>query len=328
MSDFLLSSLTRVRKKVRRLTRNPSESQLTTTELDKYVNSFVLYDLPTHLRSDILKTKFTFFTKPNVGEYESVIGITHMTDKFYHFSDIYPVIDSPVYIAGNLGALTLSETEFYNIYPKAERREIVGTGDGATTTFTGTSDSVPILKKSVSLTSTYNGDRLYAKDAAGSGTLTGDVSGGANTISYSTGAFTVKFNKAPDNGETVYLHYTHYVAGKPELLLFTGKKLHIRPVPDDAYRIELTVQKRPIEMSLLGAVGASWQMPELSEWWEYIALGASIKILHDRLDFETASLLEPEFKRQEIVSNRRKIVQNSSKRAATIFAPTFKKGNN
>ena len=48
--DNDLSTLAQIQTKVRRLTRSISEQQLSTTELNNYINTSVLYDFPEHLR--------------------------------------------------------------------------------------------------------------------------------------------------------------------------------------------------------------------------------------------------------------------------------------
>jgi hypothetical protein len=60
-------------------------------------------------------------------------------------------------------------------------------------------------------------------------------------------------------------------------------------------------------------------MPELSQWWQYIAYGAAKKIFEDRMDMESVQLIMPEFKKQEALVNRRTIDQLSKERASTIY---------
>lgn len=320
MPDVLYSSLLYIIKKVRRLTRNPSEAQLSSISITGYIDNFILYDMPAHVKLDSLKTVFTFYTNPNQAEYETVIGITHTSDTFYHFKDYYTNVGAPVYVGGEKASFTQSFTEFYDNYPKKEQRVEIATGDGVTTTFTGTISQVPMLKDFVYVSTVdATGTRLLVKDD-GDGSFDGDT-GGASTIDYNTGAYSIDFSSAPKNATSIWFSSVPYTAGKPDTILFFNDKLTVRPVPDKVYEINLTVRKRPSELLL------PQQMPELSEWWEYVAIGASIKLLQDRLDFDTVALLEPEFKRQEILINRRKIVQNSGKRAATIFATSFEKGS-
>jgi hypothetical protein len=100
----------------------------------------------------------------------------------------------------------------------------------------------------------------------------------------------------------------------------------IRPVPDQAYKVEMEVYKRPTEML------ASGDMPKLAEWWQYIALGASVKVFQDRMDMDSVALIMPEFKEQEVLIQRRTIVQNTTQRVATIYSqdtnPSGSYGNN
>ena len=63
------SSLTAIRLKVRRLTRSPSVGQITDATIDEYVNTFIQYDFPEHLRLFSLKTVLEWFTQPNVDTY-------------------------------------------------------------------------------------------------------------------------------------------------------------------------------------------------------------------------------------------------------------------
>jgi len=43
------STLETIKIKVRRLTRSPSEAQLSDADLNQYINTFLIYDLPEHL---------------------------------------------------------------------------------------------------------------------------------------------------------------------------------------------------------------------------------------------------------------------------------------
>ena len=58
----MTATLTEIRNKVRRITKNPSDTQLTTSQLDQYINTFYLYDFPEHLRLKDMLTNYTFAT--------------------------------------------------------------------------------------------------------------------------------------------------------------------------------------------------------------------------------------------------------------------------
>ena len=57
-------TLAAIQQKVRRLTRCPSENQLTTDDLNNYINTFVIYDFPEQLRTFNLRQQFTFTCNP------------------------------------------------------------------------------------------------------------------------------------------------------------------------------------------------------------------------------------------------------------------------
>jgi len=96
-------------------------------------------------------------------------------------------------------------------------------------------------------------------------------------------------------------------------MLYFEDKFILRPIPDMAYKVELEAYLRPTELLTTAS------MPELSQWWQYIAYGAAKKVFEDRMDMESIQLIMPEFKNQERLINRKTIVQQSNERTATIF---------
>src|SRR5271154_2854070 len=92
------STLQAIYTKVRRLTRSPSLSQISNDQLNEYVNTFILYDFPEHLRLFSLRKILTFYTQPGVDVYETNTTVT--TDPLYNFKNIYVAVHQPVFIAG------------------------------------------------------------------------------------------------------------------------------------------------------------------------------------------------------------------------------------
>lgn len=301
------SSLSAIQKKVRRLTRTPSEAQLSTTDLNEYINTFVLYDFPEQLRLFNLHTTFTFYTQPNVAEYDTTVMPS--ADPGVAFNQKYLTVNPPIYVAGWQIFFSQSPEQFFGIYPELLSIVQQTAGDGSTTSFSGVLSGTPVLQGSVlfnSIDASNNGLRLSDD---GLGNLTGD---GTGTINYITGAFTLNFSAPPAMGQSVNSQTYVYQAAMPQGILFYGNKFTMRPVPDQVYAVNVEVYQRPTEL-LQG------NSPLLQEWWQYIAYGAAIKILQDRVDQETVQLLLPEFKAQEHLILRRTIVQQTSSRAATIY---------
>ncbi len=86
------STLQAIRTKVRRLTRSPSLSQISDVQIDEYINTFIQYDFPEHLRLFSLRTLLTFYTQPGVDVYET--NTTVVTDPLYNFKNKYVAISS------------------------------------------------------------------------------------------------------------------------------------------------------------------------------------------------------------------------------------------
>lgn len=310
MPDSTLSTLEKIRVKVRRITRSPSNSQITDAQIDDYINTFIMYDLPASLKLNSLNKTLTFYTSPNIDTYSTS---TVATDPLYNFKNKYSSIHGPVYIAGRESFLSLSEEETRGIYPTEQYKVNIGTGDGVTTNFTGTLDNVPILQNNVLISSVdTGGDPLQVFDD-GFGSLTGDVTV-PGTIAYLVGTYDVDFDLPPYSGEDIWIQYVPYTAAIPDTILFKNNEFLLRPIPDGTYAVEVQGFIRPTELLV------DSEIPELAEWWQLISLGACIKVFQDRSDFESVTNIAPEFERQEMLVNRRNIVQNSGKRAATIYS--------
>jgi hypothetical protein len=135
--------LTQIQQKVRRLTRSPSEAQLTTADLNNYINTALVYEFPEELRTFKLHETFTFYTNAFQTEYPTDIfdfggAVAANRNSLYNFENLYLSINPPVYIGGFQVFFTQSREEFFNIYPKVEQiSQIPALGDGTTTTFSG-----------------------------------------------------------------------------------------------------------------------------------------------------------------------------------------------
>lgn len=315
----MAATLQQIKEKVRKLTRSPSDQLLPEAQLEEYINTFILYDFPEHVRLFYFKTVLTFFTQPYVDTYEtdSVPGLEDFKNK-------YLTIHPPVYVAGRLVTLSQSRTEFFNAWPLNQQLSTVGAGDGVTTAFSGNigaSSGLPVLQNFVSFTAINaagTGMTVYDVPQAGSnilGTLYSDAipSIPAGTINYVTGAFTLAFPSAPATGAVVQAQVKPYAPAIPTSVLFYDTQFTLRPVPDKSYRVEMDAFIRPT------ALLDDADEPGLQEFWQYIAYGASKKVFEDRMDLESVSQIMPEFKMQERLCLRRTIVQKVNERASTIY---------
>jgi len=318
----MASNLEAIRAKVRRLTRSPAEAQLPVADIDEYVNTFVLYDLPESLRLFTLRENFTFYAQPYVGAYAT--NETNADDPLYNMKNIYTTFHEPAYCDGYKMYFSQSQEEFRNVYPEPLTITRVGGGDGVTVAFGGTLANIPIVPGSILVESIAADESpMSLFDQQILDPVTGIPSDLGNlietnspnpvgVISYITGEYNFTFTTAPGDGEDVNIHLRSFQPSRPTSIFYFNNTLHLRPIPDQPYKITIEAYKRPTQL----LVGES---PELEQWWQYIAYGAAIKVFQDRTDEEGVRMLMPEFKNQERLVLRRTIVQQTNERVSTIY---------
>jgi len=135
-----------------------------------------------------------------------------------------------------------------------------------------------------------------------------------NRINYQTGAYIITFPFAPDTDQPIGCQLVLMQPAQPRAVLYYANKFVVRPVPDQVYQVNFEVYKRPDFLL------SSASEPALQEYWQYIAYGAAKKIFEDRLDMDSVAAITPEFKKQEMLVQRRTLVQNTNQRTATIYA--------
>lgn len=312
------STLTAIETKVRRLTRAPSEQQLSTTDLDDYINTFVLYDFPSQLRLFALKQQFTFYTAPNIDTYSTVNAPT--TSPLYNFKNQYISIHPPFYIGGLRAQFTQSLSALYDVYSKIQFKQQIATGNGSLTLYTGTLTNVPFLQNNVIFSTVDSGnnaltyiDQPVTGSSENGNLINAETQVPRGTINYLTGGFLIDFESIPANGASIFAQTTPYSPALPVMICYYGDQFIVRPVPDGVYSVTMEVYARPTAL-LAG------QSPFLEQWWQFIAYGAAKKICEDRLEMELVQMLMPEYENQKEQILNTTIVQNSNKRMQSPFA--------
>lgn len=312
------STLAAIQKKVRRLTRSPDSSQLSTNDLNEYINTFIQFDFPGHVRLFNRLIEQKYYTEPN----DDQIAIDQPTS--------IVTFHQPVYIDGRPVYYTQDPADFYGRWPRND--QIVDTGlqgDGVTNTFNGTlpsSITTPILPRQVlfsSIAANNVGLQLIDTKLINQGNLGNLADPGTtpsdtvpdinNQINYLTGTFVLTFLSPPANGTPIMAHVWPYQAARPQSVLWYNKILTLRPVPDQSYELRLQAQVRPTELL------NSSDFPDLQQWWQYIAYGAAKKIFEDRMDTDSVQMIMPEFMKQEELVLRTTTNQIKEERVATIY---------
>ena len=325
------ATLQAIRTKIRRITRSPSLSQISDSQLDEYINTFILYDFPEHLRLFSLRTLLTFYTQPGVDVYDT--NTTVPTDPLYNFRNKYVAVHPPVYMAGIQSFYTQWRDVFYGYYPQTNTiADTLLRGNNSSGPFVGNISAprvgVPfILQNNVNFNCLdTNGTSMIMVDIPISNTIGNltqanvrlvppydTIQNPNNYINYVTGEYVITFPSITQNIATVWFEGILYQPGKPLCILYYDDKFTIRPVPDKTYSVQLEVDVRPTELI------NSTDVPYLEQWWQYIAYGAAKKIFEDRMDLDSVQLIMPEFKQQERLVLRTTLTQQANERTVTIY---------
>lgn len=328
--------------KIRRLTGSSDPSQLPddanplipySVGIKDYINSFYLYDLPAQFRSLKLKDKYTFNT-------------TRGVDTYAFNSEQYTTIEQPCYCAKRPIALFTDSWSFYGANYNWQYNVNFATGNGGVGPYSGITTGNPIIRSvnnnptNIGVASVPGVSQGYAGYQAGRvqnilitanvalgstlnvtddgfGNLIGDCTAG--TINYDTGVISgLTFTLGVTAGNPIQIQYNPVVLSIPLSILYFQNQFVLRPVPDIGYTIELTAYRQPT--SALMNIGSDLGTPELSEWWELVAYGASKKIYEDRLDMDGVAMMDKALKERYQLAYTRTYAQLGKQRVGTIFS--------
>jgi hypothetical protein len=248
MSDFTLSTLQRIITKVRLLTKSPSTSQISDAQISDYINTFILYDFPSNINLNELRTTLTFYTVPYIDVYTN--NTTVPTDPLYNFLNRFMSIEPPVYINGKQSFISFSPEEFYGKYPNTAFDEVVSTGNGILTNFTGTLTQYPILRNNATVSSIDALDNGMVLQNIDTLLFTPNLvpTAPVSTLNPITGVYDINFPQPPKLNQDIVIRTVPLNVTVPAAILYFNNTFTIRPVPDQPYRIDLQVTTRPSEM--------------------------------------------------------------------------------
>jgi hypothetical protein len=307
------STVTNIRTKVRRLTASKSTLQLSNDDLDEYINTAYVQDMPADIKSWLFKEVVEVYTAPNVDKY--VLAGTLAANES---ADTFESIREPIYVDGRRARFYKDRGQFYNDFPRTASLDTSLTGDGATTAFS-LNVGAPILQNELTIGVKIGGVQNNFEDdgdlaGTGTGNIVNVVGGAVNgTVVYETGVITLAFVTPPDASETISVSFYTYTASRPYAVLWWRDELFVRPVPDRGYRIELEAYRFPTQFT------DETETPTIKQWWQYISLLAAIKVLQDRQDMEGVENLVPLVDRQETLIRNRKANEQIGQRNTTIY---------
>ena len=329
-------TLADMRLKIRRITGRPSDQQITDAQIDEYINTFYIYDLPEQLQLISNRFNYQFLTNANQAVYDLP-------------TDIYLTVMPPVFIGGYRSFMTQSRDSFYRINPGLNYlQQSVAIGNGTSVGYTFTLINTPIMKGwkpnppgaysnsavtdiaakfltwnvlisgtaasgvSVSLVDDGQGNLFDVSDTST------NPAGARGVINYSTGVVSINapylgFITPIANGAAINAQYIPYVASRPQSVVFYQDQLNVYPIPDQAYTVSFEAYKVPTQ--LINGTDS----PQLRQWWQALAYGAADKIFSDNADMENQMKFRPLLEEQLKLIQRRTIVQQTSERSASIY---------
>lgn len=329
-------------EKIREVSASGNSLQVTDEKIIKYINSYYLYDLPNDLRNIKLKDVYTFNT---------IQGVDVYPFDFDHWS----TVQGPAYCGKIQIVLFQDKTNFYAYNFASQQIYTFDSGDGTTGPYSGTTlvnpvvrsyNNNPIVDTKTSNTGvfpsgyppTFNQSNisrvqniLISANTAtsslhvtddGAGNLIGDCDAGG-TIDYQTGAIAgLTFTAAVPSGNDINIQYIQQVQGQPISILFFQNQFTLRPIPDQAYTIELTAMRQPSQ-ALLGTTSNTSPdlngRPEEWFWWELIAFGVAKKLYQDRLDTDGVAMMDAFLQEKISEARTRTYAQLGSRQISTIF---------
>ncbi len=349
------NTYSQVEKLVRRLTALSSESALPSVDIQQQVNTFYNSDFAYSIKLDVLRSVYTFYTRPYVSNYPLDVNYAQG-------------VRAPMFVEGIQGTFFKDRNEFYNMWPRWPTKFQPITGDGTTQVFNFTVQG-PFLPGEVTLGGTSTtGSGIVVSDVPtnvdGIGNLYVQVPNpvisvpsygsvypmgspqagmpipgmynqntlnpGLNTstlvgtVNYVTGVFSINFglaNVIPVAGQQMNLFVSQYQTGRPYSLLFWNNYFEIRPVPKLVHKVEIEVYLTPVQFM------QSTDSPILNQFTQYLAYGTACELLRQRQDMDGVNILMEGFKRQEAMVLERQGVEEIGSRNATTFASTQNNGN-
>ncbi len=343
MAFTQLVSLDQMRNTVRQQTARYDEAQMSTTQIDYFINLAYTLRLPLQFKNEKLTKPYTFLTIPNVDTYDFPYEENPINNQGQS-STASPgnvQITPPVFCQGYQLRYYQDKAIFYNRWPNLSVNQIINSGgNGISVPYTGTIPNFPFYRAqldifgnvteaaviiSASVTNPQSADSgfvftLTDIPIVGSpnneGNLIDDTGASIGTVNYLTGAysFTLTAPQVIPADATIYAAVVPYMASRPTDVLFYNQQLVFRPCPLQVYQVEFQVSQQPTQLMAAG------DAPELNEWYLFICAMASELIYIQFPDPEGMSYLQPTLDQQRCEAQRRTLKQLSTQRAATIFS--------
>lgn len=339
--------------KARKLTGSSNSFQVTDSYIVQQMHSFYSYDLPAKFRSLKLKDVYTFTT--NVGQdvypFNSELYITVDQPCYCSKREIklfnnpwsfyganfnwqqFTTFTSGTGVAGPYSGFTTAAPLIGSVnndpgpqatpnlfFPQGRVQNILitanvigpnGVGQTQSVTDDGLGNLIQIFDTSNATNKEYGW--TYYRQYASS---TPDTPGNA-TINYQTGEIVgLTFAEGIPQGTPIQIQYNPKQFQIPLAIMFWQNQFTLCPTPDAGYTIELTCYRQPIQALIAQDMAGN---PELSEWWEILAVGASKKIFEERIDSDGVMFIDKMLRERYDIIETRTYAQIGQERIGTLY---------
>lgn len=339
--------------KTRKLTGSSNAFQVTDSYIVQQMHSFYSYDMPAKFRSLKLKDIYTFTT--NIGQdvypfnselYITVkqpcycskreirlfndpwnfYGVNYNWQQFTYFAygngttGPYTGFTTASPLIGSVNNDPGPQTVPNLFFPQGRVQNILitanvigpnGIGETQNVTDDGQGNLIQIFQTSNSTNQEY-GWTYYRQYASSTPATPGNA-----TINYQTGEITgLIFAQDIPQGTPIQIQYNPKQFSIPLAIMFYQDQFTLAPVPDAGYTIELTCYRQPIQALLALDMSGN---PELSEWWEILAVGAAKKIFEERLDSDGVMFIDKMLRERYDIIETRTYAQIGQERINTIY---------
>lgn len=292
-------NLAEIRRKARQVSGRLDENSLSTTDLDTFINQYYQYTFPAEVKVEREHTFYEFLTTPNQPTYTAPTGFTNF--------------EPPATIDEYEMLWYQDPQRFYEENWKQINSLTPWTGDGSTVTFSTTITGAPLWPGTTVITDNTevfeDTNETFANSPV---TITGSL-GGTASVNYSTGAVSVTFNTAPDNGQVIYLSYALFAPSRPQAVLWYNNEFTFFPIPDTAYRFRAKAYAIP------SALEDATARPPLDQWGPCIAYGAARDILSNYGELDAYAEVTALYKEQVAYVITRTVQNLLNQRAAPHF---------
>jgi len=344
------STLVAIKKKVRRLTASASVTALSEDDLEQYINTFYNNDFPYAIKLDQMRSVYTFYTEPYIDRYPLDVNYNQGVrspvyvdgiqgyfckdrQQFFNMWPRWPTKFDPINGDGVTTAFTFTISAVPFLRGEVTLGGVDVNGNAISVADDGNGNLLLQVPNPQTTVPPYT-DPIYTAGGPNvpipgmhnqnnsnpglnyQGTQTTGFTNAIGTVNYVTGAFSINFLTPPASGTQVTVRVSQYQTGRPYSLLFWNNYFLVRPIPKLIHKIEIETYLTPVQFM------ETTDNPILNQWWQYIAIGAAIKVLEDRQDMEGLQNLIPLFDRQEALVLERQGVEEINQRNSTIYSST------